>query len=66
MLQVQSLLNWENAGAPRSKLVVGFPTYAKTYTLKSPEKNGIGAPTIGPGSAGNYSKAKGTLFYYEV
>lgn len=63
---VQLLSNWEKVGVPKSKLVMGFPTYAKTYQLKNPEEHGIGAITSGPGAVGNYSRAKGTLFYYEV
>ncbi|XP_019493682.1 PREDICTED: chitinase-3-like protein 1 [Hipposideros armiger] len=52
-------------GAPAEKLVMGIPTFAKTFTLASSE-TGVGAPTSGPGTAGRFTKEEGTLAYYEV
>lgn len=63
---IQSLLNWEAAGAPRCKLVAGFPFYGHTFTLKDPENHDIGAPTTGPGNAGKYTQTAGTISYYEL
>uniref|UniRef100_A0A8C3R1S7 Chitinase acidic n=1 Tax=Cyanoderma ruficeps TaxID=181631 RepID=A0A8C3R1S7_9PASS len=57
---------WKNNGAPAQKLLVGFPTYGKTFTLQNPSNNGIGAPTSGPGPAGPYTREAGLLAYYEV
>ncbi|XP_005375308.2 PREDICTED: chitinase-3-like protein 1 [Chinchilla lanigera] len=52
-------------GAPASKLVMGIPTFGKSYTLASSE-TGVGAPISGPGLAGRFTKEEGTLAYYEV
>lgn len=52
-------------GAPASKLVMGIPTFAKSYTLASSDTN-VGAPISGPGLAGRFTKEEGTLAYYEV
>ncbi|XP_023564402.1 chitinase-3-like protein 1 [Octodon degus] len=52
-------------GVPASKLVMGIPTFGKSYTLASSE-TGVGAPILGPGLAGRFTKEAGTLAYYEV
>ncbi|NXO46336.1 CHIA chitinase, partial [Locustella ochotensis] len=57
---------WKDNGAPAEKLLVGFPTYGKTFTLQNPSKNGIGAPASGPGPAGPYTREAGLLAYYEI
>lgn len=52
--------SWIHAGVRPNKLVMGLPLYGHTWTLKDPNDNGIGAPTvgIGPGDQGflNYNK----------
>lgn len=52
-------------GAPASKLVMGIPTFGKSFTLANSE-TGVGAPISGPGLPGRFTKEKGTLAYYEV
>ncbi|XP_034368633.1 chitinase-3-like protein 1 isoform X1 [Arvicanthis niloticus] len=52
-------------GAPASKLVMGIPTFGKSFTLASSE-NRVGAPISGPGLPGRFTKEKGTLAYYEI
>ncbi|XP_006888039.1 PREDICTED: chitinase-3-like protein 1 [Elephantulus edwardii] len=52
-------------GAPANKLVMGIPTFGKSFTLAS-SSSGIGAPTSGPGIAGPFTKEEGTLAYYEI
>lgn len=37
------------AGADREKLVLGIPTYGRSYTLFNSESTEIGAPADGPG-----------------
>lgn len=52
-------------GAPAKKLVMGIPTFGRTFTLTSSEA-GVGAPTSGPGIAGQFTKEEGILAYYEI
>ncbi|KAG9153593.1 hypothetical protein Leryth_008538 [Lithospermum erythrorhizon] len=37
------------AGVPPTKLVMGLPMYGRTWTLKDPTINGLGAPATGSG-----------------
>ncbi|XP_038702173.1 class V chitinase CHIT5b-like [Tripterygium wilfordii] len=48
------LQSWIEAGVPASKLVMGLPLYGRTWKLKDPNINGIGAPAagVGPGNRG--------------
>ncbi|XP_059618815.1 mucin-2-like [Phlebotomus argentipes] len=55
-----------NQGADRDKLVVGIPTYGRSYTLFNPEATEIGAPSDGPGAQGDATREKGYLSYYEI
>ncbi|XP_078276356.1 acidic mammalian chitinase-like isoform X1 [Rhinoraja longicauda] len=56
---------WKQNGAPAEKLLVGFPTYGRTFTLCSAD-NKPGSTACGPGTPGNCSKAAGILAYSEV
>jgi chitinase len=53
-------------GADSDKLVLGIPTYGRSYTLLNEDSTEIGAPTDGPGVEGVKTKEKGFLAYYEV
>ncbi|XP_058180078.1 class V chitinase CHIT5b-like [Rhododendron vialii] len=59
------LQSWIKAGLPQSKLVMGLPLYGRTWKLKDPKVNGIGAPGVGlgpsPGPGNN-----GTMSYSQV
>lgn len=52
-------------GAPAHKLVMGIPTFGRSFTLAS-SNTGMGAPTSGPGLAGRFTKEEGILAYYEI
>ncbi|CAK7338275.1 unnamed protein product [Dovyalis caffra] len=54
------LTSWIRAGVPRHMVVMGLPLYGKTWQLKDPNVNGIGAPAVatGPGD--------GVLVFSEV
>ncbi|XP_034552002.1 acidic mammalian chitinase-like [Notolabrus celidotus] len=56
---------WEKNGAPLDKLMVGFPTYGRTFRTTSAANN-LGAPTSGPASAGAYTREAGFWSYYEI
>lgn len=64
-------------GAPPSKLVMGMPLYGQTFTLESKwnspieveskrRDSGLNIPSASGGEAGEYTRAKGFLAYYEV
>lgn len=53
-------------GAERSKLVLGIPTYGRSYTLFNPEAYNFGSPADGPGEMGEATREDGYLAYYEV
>lgn len=57
---------WRTNGAPAEKLLVGFPAYGNTFTLKDASKNGVGAPIAGAGTPGKYTQEAGELAYFEV
>ena len=52
------------AGAPASKVVMGFPANGKTYELEDARNNGMGAPIRGKGDG--IVAGSGVLLYYEV
>ncbi|RZB39353.1 mucin-22, partial [Asbolus verrucosus] len=53
-------------GADPNKLVMGIPTYGRSYTLFNPDANEIGAPADGPGDMGDATRENGYLAYYEI
>lgn len=57
---------WVKLGAPKDKLVIGMPTYGRTFTLSNPANFKVNAPASGGGKAGDYTKEGGFLAYYEV
>ncbi|PVD37774.1 hypothetical protein C0Q70_00375 [Pomacea canaliculata] len=61
-----SVSYWLDKGASPEKLVVGLPSYGRSFTLANKKDNGVGAPTNGPGHPGPYSRESGILTYYEI
>ncbi|KPI95746.1 Acidic mammalian chitinase, partial [Papilio xuthus] len=53
-------------GADPNKLVLGIPTYGRSYTLFNPDAVEIGSPADGPGEQGDATREKGYLAYYEI
>lgn len=49
LFQNSTINFYVKAGADREKLVLGIPTYGRSYTLFNEESNEIGAPADGPG-----------------
>lgn len=56
---------WRDRGAPLEKLILGFPTYGRTFRLSSGATS-VGAPVSGPATAGPYTREAGFWSYYEV
>nr|CAD7399486.1 unnamed protein product [Timema cristinae] len=61
-----SIAAWVDGGAPKNKLLVGFPLYGRTFTLTSSADTEIGAQTSGPGKPGVYTQEAGYLGFYEI
>ncbi|XP_057218752.1 acidic mammalian chitinase-like [Triplophysa rosa] len=57
---------WQSNGVPAEKLLVGFPTYGRTFNLTNPSNTSVGAPASGPGPAGPFTKQAGVWAYYEI
>ncbi|ROL53250.1 Acidic mammalian chitinase [Anabarilius grahami] len=56
---------WRDQGTPVENLRMGFATYGRTFSLASGD-SGVGAPTSGPASAGNFTSEAGFWSYYEI
>lgn len=57
---------WVKLGAPKEKLVIGMPTYGRSFTLSNTAKYGVHSPASGGGKEGIYTKESGFLAYYEI
>jgi chitinase len=58
--------SWTNLGAPKEKLVIGMPTYGRSFTLANPARYIVNSPSTGGGEAGKYTGEEGFMSYYEV
>lgn len=61
-----SINYWIELGAPPRKLVMGAPLYGQSFSLAERNQRGLNAPTYGGGEAGEATRARGFLAYYEV
>lgn len=61
-----SINYWIDQGATRDKLVMGMPMYGQSFSLADNQKHGLNAPTYGGGEAGEATRARGFLSYYEI
>lgn len=57
---------WIEKGLERKKLIMGLPMYGQSFSLASSNDNGLQAPSYGGGSAGQFTRARGFLAYYEI
>lgn len=57
---------WQSQGADPKKLIMGMPMYGQSFSLAESKENGLDAPTYGGGEAGEGTRARGFLSYYEV
>ncbi|EFA10488.1 chitinase 10 isoform X1 [Tribolium castaneum] len=57
---------WIEKGADRRKLVMGMPMYGQSFSLADNNQNGLNAATYGGGEAGEETRARGFLAYYEI
>ncbi|XP_078046537.1 putative chitinase 10 [Augochlora pura] len=61
-----SIHYWMEKGAPANKLVMGAPLYGQSFSLAERSQRGLNAPTYGGGEAGEATRARGFLSYYEI
>ncbi|XP_006866057.1 PREDICTED: oviduct-specific glycoprotein [Chrysochloris asiatica] len=57
---------WRKLGAPSEKLIMGLPTYGRTYCLLKTSETWLGAMATGPAPPGKYTKQSGFLAYFEI
>lgn len=57
---------WIVKGADPRKLIFGMPMYGQSFSLASRSNTGLNSPTYGGGEAGEETRARGFLSYYEV
>lgn len=53
-------------GALSHKLILGIPTYGRTFTLLNSDKHDLNVRITGPGEAGLFTKWRGILGLYEI
>ncbi|KAG9485372.1 acidic mammalian chitinase-like [Eleutherodactylus coqui] len=64
---IQFAMNyWKDNGVPAAKLLIGFPTYGRTFRNPNPNSCDVGIPVSGAGSAGPYTREAGFWAYYEI
>nr|CAD7569858.1 unnamed protein product [Timema californicum] len=61
-----SIHYWIRQGADPKKIVMGMPMYGQSFSLADNSEHGLNAPTYGGGEAGEATRARGFLAYYEI
>ena len=57
---------WLSKGCPSEKIILGIPTYGRSFSLEDNSENGINAATDGRGFAGPFTQEVGMLGYNKV
>ena len=64
-MSVLSVGYWLSAGTPPDKLVLGIPTYGRSWTLATPD-TAINSTASGTGAPGPVTEEAGYLAYHEI
>lgn len=64
--QLKTLEAYHARGAPRSKLLMSVPLYARTWKLASAAKQQVGDEAVSAGTKGPYTDVDGILSYNEL
>jgi len=64
--QLEALEYWAEKGAPKNKLLMSIPFYARTWRLAKTVDNELTALGSGGGAAGPFTKTSGLLSYNEL
>jgi len=57
---------WVKLGTPKEKLVIGMPTYGRSFTLNDRSRYIVNSPAKDGGKAGAFTREAGFLAYYEI
>ncbi|XP_026742791.1 probable chitinase 10 isoform X2 [Trichoplusia ni] len=57
---------WIDKGAQREKLILGVPFYGQSFSLEENAGTGLGVPSYAGGEAGDETRARGFLSFYEI
>ncbi|QQP56989.1 Uncharacterized protein FKW44_001837 [Caligus rogercresseyi] len=57
---------WIKLGAPKHKMVIGMPTYGRSFTLANKRRYIVNSASKDGGKSGEYTREAGFLSYYEI
>ncbi|KAH9425676.1 hypothetical protein DERP_004892 [Dermatophagoides pteronyssinus] len=64
--QLKTLEAYNKRGAPRHKMVMAVPFFARTWILEKMDKQDVGDKASGPGPKGQFTQTPGFLSYNEL
>lgn len=62
----ESVDYWLDQGMPAEKLMLGLPSYGRSFRLANSSQTALLSPAIGPGPQGTYTGQDGFIALYEM